>query len=260
MHYQLAHCRNCDLLYASSAPDAGWLAGAYAEAEFDSAVEAHYAARTYRSLVKPKLTRLPDLERALDIGTGDGAFLEEMLKAGFREVEGVEPSAAPIRAASPVVREKIRNEIFAPERFPKKAYSLITCFQTLEHVSDPKATVAGIFELLKPGGMLFVVVHNRSSVVNRLLGKRSPIYDIEHLQLFSPPSIRKLLGESQYIDISVSPFMNVYPLGYWLRLAPISAGIKGSVSRLLHRANLASLPIPGPVGNLAAFSFRPSNG
>ncbi len=38
---------------------------------------------------------------ALDIGTGDGAFLAELLRAGYTDVIGIEPSSAPIEAAAP---------------------------------------------------------------------------------------------------------------------------------------------------------------
>ena len=50
------------------------------------------------------------------------------------------------------------------------------------------------FRILKPGGAIFLIGHNRRrSLSARLLGRRSPIFDIEHLQLFSPRSLRQLL-------------------------------------------------------------------
>src|SRR4051794_6475513 len=52
---------------------------------------------------------------ALDIGTGDGALLRELLRLGFSDVAGVEPSAAPIRAADPAVRELIQAGVFTVE-------------------------------------------------------------------------------------------------------------------------------------------------
>ncbi|MEA2567399.1 MAG: hypothetical protein QOD49_2576, partial [Actinomycetota bacterium] len=96
MHYRLVACGVCDLIYASPAPGPETLAGAYLTAGFDSSEESKWAARTYRSLLRPVLGSLTsptgNLGSALDIGAGDGAFLEELLAAGFRHVEGVEPS------------------------------------------------------------------------------------------------------------------------------------------------------------------------
>ncbi|MEA2534959.1 MAG: hypothetical protein QOJ93_2770, partial [Actinomycetota bacterium] len=94
MHYRLVACGVCDLIYASPAPGPETLAGAYLTAGFDSSEESKWAARTYRSLLRPVLGSLTipsgNLGSALDIGAGDGAFLEELLAAGFRHVEGVE--------------------------------------------------------------------------------------------------------------------------------------------------------------------------
>jgi len=60
---------------------------------------AHGALR--RSLLDPLLA----LGRgALDVGTGDGAFLGQLLANGFTDVAGVEPSAAPVAMAAPEVR------------------------------------------------------------------------------------------------------------------------------------------------------------
>src|SRR5438270_5176078 len=96
MHHRLVECRACDLLYASPVPATPDLAKAYEEAAFDSGPEAHYAARTYARFLPEICGSVPDRGGAIDIGTGDGAFLEELLSAGFTDVVGVEPSAAPI--------------------------------------------------------------------------------------------------------------------------------------------------------------------
>ena len=78
MHYRLLICSRCDMLFASPVPMMDSIAVAYDQAAFGSGEEAAYAARTYASFL-PEITRnLPDREEALDIGTGDGAFLEQL--------------------------------------------------------------------------------------------------------------------------------------------------------------------------------------
>src|SRR5689334_3693285 len=125
MHHRLVECRACDLLYASPVPATPELAKAYEEAGFDSGPEAHYAARTYARFLPEICAALPDRSGAIDIGTGDGAFLEELLGAGFTDVVGVEPSSAPIAAADPRVRPLIRQGLFRPDDFEPGRYSLI---------------------------------------------------------------------------------------------------------------------------------------
>ena len=90
----LIECPTCDVVYANPAIAEESLASAYEEAAFDSTTEAGYAARTYGRYLSRILPRLPDLGGALDIGTGEGSFLRELLRAGFHDVVGVEPSRA----------------------------------------------------------------------------------------------------------------------------------------------------------------------
>jgi SAM-dependent methyltransferase len=255
MHYRLLRCRRCDVIYASPAPPPGGLAQAYESAEFDSAEEAAFAARSYvRHL--PPLGR-ERLDGVLDIGTGDGAFLAALLKAGFRKVQGVEPSSAPIRSAPPALRRRIRHGMFKASRHRAGGFGLLTCFQTLEHLHDPGALLKDAFRLLKPGGAFYTVCHSHRSLSARLLGRRSPIYDIEHLQLFSPASLRRLLESRGFVDVQVRPILNVYPLHYWMKVFPLPKALKPGLIRAAKALGLGYLPIPLPAGNLAAYGVKP---
>ena len=180
MHYRLLLCDGCGILYASPIPEDGELISEYQVAAYDSGREAEYAAQTYARLLVPILDRLPNRTRALDIGAGDGAFVKKLLAAGFTDVVGVEPSAAPIQAAEPRVRAFLRQAPFRRKDFEEERFSLITCFQTLEHVADPLQLCLDAYSLLESGGSMFCVVHNRLALSARLLGRRSPIFDIEH--------------------------------------------------------------------------------
>src|SRR5580658_10073754 len=91
MHARLLTCSTCDMLYASPALDPSVLADCYRDADFDSGVESEFAAKTYARVLCPLLPRLPQPLVALDIGCGDGTFLEQLRLAGFSEVSGVEP-------------------------------------------------------------------------------------------------------------------------------------------------------------------------
>ena len=68
--------------------------------------------------------------------------------------------------------------------------------------------------MLKPGGALFLIGHNRRAFSAKVLGRKSPIFDIEHLQLFSPVSVRHLLERAGFSRVEVRPVFNRYPLRY----------------------------------------------
>jgi SAM-dependent methyltransferase len=256
MHHRLVLCPACDLLYASPVPAVESVAAAYRDASFDSGDEARHAARTYAAYLGPIARRLPDRDGAIDIGTGDGAFLRELLAAGFTGVVGVEPSTSPISSAPDDIRSLIRNEIFRPEHFEPGQYCLVTCFQTMEHVHDPLALARGAYALLKEGGAAFFIGHNRDGVVNRLLGRKSPIFDIEHLQLFSPRSAQLLFERAGFVDVAVRPIVNRYPLHYWVKLFPFPTAFKRRLLAGLKRSGVGRVPIPMAVGNLAIVGYR----
>jgi SAM-dependent methyltransferase len=257
LHYRLIACPTCDLLYANPLPEPESLFRAYRDAAYDSGEEAHFAARTYARFLPAIARQLPDLRGALDIGAGDGAFLERLLGAGFCDVLGVEPSEAPIAAARPGIGSLIRHDIFRPEDFEPASLSLITCFQTLEHLYDPMEMCRSAWRLLKPGGSVFFIGHDRRALSAKILGRKSPIFDIEHLQLFSRRSAAAMLDRAGFTRIRLHRVLNRYPLHYWLKLLPLPRGLKRKLIPLLKTTAPGRLPIPLPAGNLAAIAFKP---
>jgi SAM-dependent methyltransferase len=256
MRLRLVSCRTCDLVYASPVPSPEALSRAYEAAAFDSAEEARYAARSYAEQLRDLVAKLPDRRGALDIGTGEGAFLSELLALGFSEVGGVEPSSAPIAAADPEVAGLIEHGVFHAGVREPGSLSLVTCFQTIEHVPDPAELVRDAVALLKPGGILALVCHDRRAPVNRVLGLRSPIIDIEHMQLFSPRSVDELLTRAGLREVGHRPIRNRYPVRYWARLTPLPERLQAAVDGALERSGIAGRPLTVPVGNLLAWGVR----
>lgn len=250
MSYRLVRCRTCATVYAEAAPPATALAAAYAVADYDSSEEASLAADAYIAALRNSLAALPRRGRALEIGAGTGVFLERLLDAGFAEAVGVEPSTAAIAAASPRIRPAIREGIFAEADFAPASFDFICCFMTLEHVATPREITEACHRLLRPGGKLAFVTHDYSAWLNRALGRRSPIIDIEHLQLFCPASLRRLLGDAGFAVERIAPFVNRYPLRYWLRLTPLPGPAKAAALGALGALGLAGARLGANVGNL----------
>lgn len=257
MCHQLVQCPRCDLVFANQPPDQAVLAHAYHLASFDSAQEADDAAAAYGKALAPVLNRLKSRGAALEIGTGTGIFLDLLKTYGFTTAIGVEPSAAAI-AAAPLHRQAwIREAIFREADFEPESFDFICCFMTLEHVRDPNEIVSAAARLLRPGGAIALVTHDYRSAVNRLLGKRSPIIDIEHMQLFSRQSIRHLLARNAFESITVTSFRNRYALRYWIRLLPLAQGLKQRFIHGLEKIGMADMKFSFNVGNMLSFGFRP---
>lgn len=256
MRLRLVQCPVCDLAYACPLPSPDALARAYDDAAFDSAEEARYAAATYAHELGDVFGRLSERRGALDIGTGEGAFLAQLLELGFTDVGGVEPSRAPIDAAAPAVQPLIEHGVFRPDIREPESLGLVTCFQTIEHVPDPAELICDAVALLRPGGVFALVCHDRRGLLNRLLGMRSPIIDLEHMQLFSPRSVESLLRRAGLSEVSQCPIRNRYPIRYWARLMPLPQRLRPAFSSALERSGIASRSLTLPVGNLLAWGVR----
>lgn len=256
MCHRLVQCTNCDLVYVDQPPGEDELAHAYHVAEYDSSEEANDAAAAYIRAIQPTLDMLARRQSALEIGTGTGIFLESLSHKGFTELVGVEPSSAAIEAAPEYRRAWIRKGIFEEKDFVPESFDLICCFMTMEHVHDPDVVARAAFRLLRPGGAFVTVTHDYRSLVNKLLGKRSPIIDIEHMQLFSKSSVRHLFESAGFVDVTVKAFVNTYSLRYWMRLLPLPRGIKSAMSSLMASVGVDSVKIGVNVGNLITAGFK----
>lgn len=256
MSHRLVRCAVCDLVYADQPPDAEELAHAYHQADYDSSEEANDAAMAYSLAAQPSFFKLKQRHSALEIGTGTGVFLDCLKSEGFTQLVGVEPSSAAIQAAPEHRQAWIREGVFDEADFQPESFDLVCCFMTLEHVRDPRVIAEAALRLLRPGGAFIAVTHDYRSPVNRLLGKRSPIIDIEHMQLFSNASVTRLLEGAGYKDITVSAFVNRYRMGYWLRLAPLPAVLKAGIARAFDTLGMGHIKLGMNVGNLFAAGFK----
>jgi SAM-dependent methyltransferase len=256
MSHRLMRCLSCGLVYAPTPPSVEDLSNAYHQASYDSSEEAKDAAQSYLKSTLPVLKRISGLNLALEIGTGSGIFLDLLYDEGFKNLIGIEPSMAAINSASPKARQWIRHEIFEEKNFEPESFDLICCFMTLEHVQDPMEITLAAYKLLRKGGAFVTVTHDYEGLLNRLLGKRSPIIDIEHMQLFSKQSIKQLFLNGGFHSIQSDSFQNRYAVSYWLRLLPLPNGIKDRVNKFLALLGLSGIKLAANVGNIFTVGLK----
>jgi hypothetical protein len=84
------------------------------------------------------------------------------------------------------------------------------------------------------------------SLVNKILAEKSPIFDVEHLQVFTHLGIEKLFSGLDFEIMYSRKYKNKYTLSYWLKIAPISEWIKDYVEI---RKKFFSIGISINVGN-----------
>ena len=252
MCHKMVRCLNCDLVYVTNPPDKLDLSEAYHAADYDSSEEAADAAATYIDYMIPNIRAgLLNLNiKILEIGSGSGAFLYNLKKKGFTNLIGIEPSISAINSAYPEIKSHLEHKAFQVDDFQEMNYDLVCSFMTLEHVYDPREIADDVNTILKKGGYFVIVVHDYESLLNRILGQKSPIIDIEHMQLFSKKSIESLFNKTNYEDIQIKDFYNHYSINYWIRLSPLPNLIKNIFIKLLNKFNLGKFKIKINVGNI----------
>jgi 2-polyprenyl-3-methyl-5-hydroxy-6-metoxy-1,4-benzoquinol methylase len=101
-------------------------------------------------------------QRVLDVGCGEGAFLNKAKQLGAT-VTGIELN----KSAAAVARKKgieVKEEMLdAHASMHAEHYDVVTSFQVLEHIAEPQPFIADCLRVLKPGGRLIYGVPNDES-------------------------------------------------------------------------------------------------
>jgi SAM-dependent methyltransferase len=250
-HYRIVACRGCGLVRSDPVLDEKNVNRLYADSCFLFGNEARFAARTYVGLLKDIMADGKNPVSLLDIGCSTGFFMEKALLAGITDVRGFEPSRQCRAKANVSVRDLIISDVFNPKLLHGKKFDIITGFHVIDHVADPLALMISAVDQLNGGGRVMLVCHDVDALSARLLGDRSPIFDIEHSYLFSQRTIRLLFERAGLKMIRVGSLSNTYPLGYWMRLMP-------NVNRLLPLIPefVRKIPVRIKAGNLYAWGRK----
>lgn len=147
----------------------------------------------YRGLLSD-LSRRVKGKRLLDVGCGKGHFVFRAQEAGWDSL-GIEVTDAAVSVAqrfeSPVIKQDFLE-------MKGREFDVVSMFELVEHLEEPRKFLAKAQEVLAPGGMLFVTTPNRVSLDARLAGSKWRAYDPEHLVLFSPPQLASLIRDEGF--------------------------------------------------------------
>ena len=250
VHYQIVRCNTCGLVRSDPVVDAQALKSLYQHSSFTYSQDTPNLARTYGRYLRKTERHQISKQHLLEIGCGNGFFLEEAQSQGFREVTGVEPGQDAVEQANPAIRSKIICEMLRPGLFPPETFSVISMFQTFDHISEPNELLAECIRLLKPGGIMLCLNHNVEAISSRILKEKSPIIDIEHTYLYSPRTMKQLFEQHGLHTLEVGPAWNIIRLYSLFRLFPMPRDFKGRFLDFLSRSRLGEIRLTIPLGNL----------
>ncbi len=170
--------------------------------------------------------------RLLDVGCGTGTFLEAARAAGWA-VRGIEVSAY---AAEQARRRGLEVECGTVESAAALSaqFDLITLWDVIEHLGDPRGALTALAAALRPGGLLVLSTGDVTSLCARISGPRWHLYTLpEHLFFYSPAGLRRLLERAGLTPLALRHDVTWFTVGYlWERL-----------SKSLLRRRAGSLPV-----------------
>ncbi len=212
--------------------------------------------REYRHLPRPHETA----RRLLDVGSGSGAFLKLASSCGW-DVVGVDPDPA-------AIEESIRNGLAAyqggVERFgdEKELFDVITLCHVIEHLHDPSATIKKCFELLKPGGSLWLETPNINSTGSLKFGEHwRGVETPRHLVLFNAASLKDTFSKAGFTTVKTiagpSAVRAMFEASYSIAngaspYQPIQLTWKQKLSVLICRMTEIAFPASGEIVTMIA--------
>jgi SAM-dependent methyltransferase len=103
---------------------------------------------------------------------------------------------------------------------------VVTLWNVLEHLYDPKATLLEIRRILRPGGLLVIALPNLDCLDAHIFGPAWSGYDVpRHLYVFSEATLTRMLAQTGFRVLRIrcldsSHFVFFYSLRYWLQDRP----------------------------------------
>ena len=214
--FKLVRCGTCETLYVNPVPSAGSLAEFYRHSQssdywakifFPAVAEARR-----KPIYRPRAVRVAGYAdspaRLIDVGAGTGLFLEEFHALNPDvALAAVEPGSAhadQLRAKNVETFEGFAGEAAVDPAWTGSA-DVVTCFEVLEHVSDPAALFDDLAALARPGGLIIVSGLSGSGFDIETLGALSkPVSPPHHLTFLSITGAEKLLRRCQLALIDIS--------------------------------------------------------
>jgi 2-polyprenyl-3-methyl-5-hydroxy-6-metoxy-1,4-benzoquinol methylase len=203
--FSYVRCRACRTIFMTPRPTPAIMKRYYEESEnyrcwAEQIFPSSEMARRDR-IHAPRLQRLIGACRThghaggtlVEIGPGFGTFLGLAARCGFfHRVVGIEPNPDMASACGARGLEILQMQIesVTPSHI---VANTVAAFEVIEHLFNPRTFLELCRTLLAPGGMLAISCPNGEGFDVALLGAQSPAIDPEHVNLFNPRSLERLV-------------------------------------------------------------------
>ena len=188
----LCKCKDCGFVFARVQPTQEQLIAhyeGYGRNDYLSPV----TIKRYREILQ-SFEPARKTNRLLDVGCGIGYFLEEAIKMGW-EVYGTEYTDKAIEICS-AKGIHMHQGALDPNHYEPESFDIITSFEVIEHIDNPREEIKNITSILRKGGYFYVTTPNFNSLLRYYLKGDYNIIDWpEHLSYYTPSTLKKLMQD-----------------------------------------------------------------
>jgi len=239
--YKLVQCCVCDLVQTDPMPTDDFLKDWYQKYDILGEREPYYQAlasddpwstsegldiaRQFARIKKEfmayglKLMACPEI---LDIGSGQGLFLDLVKRAGWEGV-GIELNEKAVKMSQDRFGIKVQAGTIDSVDLGEKKFDVVALWDIFEHVKDPLELLLKSNQLLKQEGLIFIETPNVSSFLDKIVlllskigitGPAKTFYGLHHLSLWNPKNIKQALEkygfEIKKIEQDYTPSSRVF--------------------------------------------------
>lgn len=152
--------------------------------------------RRYNKLLD-KMDRFRRNNNLIDVGCGDGYFLEEAKKRGWN-VYGTEVTDDAIEVCERKGIKMYKGTLQA-SRFNRNYFDVVTCFEVIEHINNPIQELTSFYEILRDGGMVYITTPNFNSISRSISGSKWNVIEYpEHLCYYTKKTLEKLFFDTDF--------------------------------------------------------------
>jgi len=163
----------------------------------------------------PYLSSLNPDSHILEIGCGQGFFLEYLMGKGFRQVEGIDISEEQIALATKRNLNVKAGDVFGFFEDQNRFFNCIVAFDLIEHFTKDEILllVTEIFAHLKPGGIFLLQTLNGAGI----FPGRAVYGDLTHVSILNAESLRQILTFAGFRNLCFSGTdpIAIRPRGYF---------------------------------------------
>jgi 2-polyprenyl-3-methyl-5-hydroxy-6-metoxy-1,4-benzoquinol methylase len=214
--FNFDECEECNTFYMNPRPNKKLLKEFYLQSKNYNFWDKHIFPKSEKvrknKIFKPRASEIvkkcrkfsQKKEILLEVGSAYGTFCECIKEENyFKKVIALEPTP---KLAQTCTKKGIEAYNCTVEDFeyPSQQIDVVTCFEVIEHLFNPKLFLMKIYDLLKEKGLVILTCPNGQGLYNRVFRKFSTEVNHEHLNYFNPESIKKLAASCGFKLVEIT--------------------------------------------------------